>query len=447
MDINLVKTSDIADSQKNHMKTNQKTNIKNHIRVSAPANKACTRPSGTMKAKPSGGIKVGDTGIMKTRPKATRGVKVIKSLRSLPALASLLLASLLFTQAYADLGLSGYANISANNFTSLDISPEYIRYIKRSNSTTYQNIERSFDYFTRKYDAGYEFIPTLRSLIIEANVPQEFLFLAMVESEFSLRAYSNKRAVGLWQIMPVTARELGLKINRYIDERRDPIKSTKAAIKYLRYLYKETGKWYLAAIAYNCGLGRLNRAIAEAGSSELEVLVDPDIKYLPKETRHYIAKIVSMSIVFNGVDKLDRLEEANRAYLLNRSAMQDIMPVSIKAGTPLKVVAKGAGIPLATLRHFNRQFRYSFTPPGRGEYTVYLPYKQLSYFKQNYQEIKGSHIFIVHRIKKGETLSSIAKKYNVSIRGIKSINNLKSSRLSIKQRLIIPVIKNSYARK
>ena len=106
-------------------------------------------------------------------------------------------------------------------------------------------------YLTRQFDNGYEFIPILRKMLADADVPQEFLFLAMAESEFKSQALSSKKAAGIWQLMPATAKELGLIIDEYIDERQDPIKSTQAAIKYLQYLHKATGKWYLAAMAYN----------------------------------------------------------------------------------------------------------------------------------------------------------------------------------------------------
>lgn len=341
----------------------------------------------------------------------------------------------------AHIGSFGFNSLNSTSFISLDISPTFVSAIKRANAINQNNIDQRFDYFLKKFDEGYEFIPTLRSLIMNAGIPQEFLFLAMAESEFSPRAYSPKKAVGLWQFMPSTAKELGLTINKYIDERRDPIKSTKAAIKYLTRLKNATGKWYLAAIAYNCGLGRLKRAIRKANSSDLAVLLDRKKKYLPAESRQYIMNIVSMSTAFSGMDKFEKLEKLNREYLLNRSAMQDIVPVQIKAGTHLKEVAIGAGIDLATLRKFNSQFRYNFLPPNGKNYTVYLPYSRLSYFKQNFVNSDLKNIFVVHNVKKRETLSSIAKHYKVSVDELMASNHLKNSFISINQALIVPVIK------
>ena len=184
-------------------------------------------------------------------------------------------------------------------------------------------------------------------MIVQAGIPQEFLFLAMAESGFSSRAYSKKRAVGIWQFMPYTAKDLGLVINDYVDERRDPIKSTQAAIKYLQFLYNATGQWYLAAMAYNCGLGRLKKAIERAGSSELEVLLDEREKYLPGETRQYIRTILSMSLAFSNTQKMQAVD---REYLLNRRAFDTLAQVQIKGGTLLASIAAGAGMSLADIK-------------------------------------------------------------------------------------------------
>lgn len=120
-----------------------------------------------------------------------------------------------------------------------------------------QRIQDKWQYFLKQFEHSYEFIPTLKNMMAKEEIPQEFLFLAMTESAFAPTAKSSKKAIGIWQIMPATGKSLGLEINSYIDERKDPIRSTEAAIKYLKYLYDATGEWYLAAMAYNCGLGRL----------------------------------------------------------------------------------------------------------------------------------------------------------------------------------------------
>ena len=130
--------------------------------------------------------------------------------------------------------------------------------------------------------------PMIRKILAQQEVPEEILYLAMVESGLKAHSVSNAKAVGVWQFMQPTARNLGLRIDAYVDERRDPVKSTYAAVHYLKSLKEEFGKWYLALLAYNCGNGKLRQAIKQAGSDDLRVLIDPDKKYLSLETRNFI---------------------------------------------------------------------------------------------------------------------------------------------------------------
>lgn len=304
------------------------------------------------------------------------------------------------------------------------------------NTQTFQNIQQTLNGLIQRYDANGVFIPTIKSMLIQANIPVEFLFLAMAESKFSTDARSNKRAVGIWQFIPETAKMLGLKVNRYIDERRDPIKSTQAAIKYLHMLYKQTQQWYLVAMAYNYGPRRVLEAIQEAGSDDLNVLLSEEKRFLPKETRNYIRSILSLAIAFNNLDALEHKE-----YLLNRGARLTLTGLQIKGGTLLARVAKGAKLSLSELKSYNHQFRYDFLPIGQ-TCMVYIPYENLAYFRQHYKPSKNiaSH-FINHRVRPRETLYSIAKKFHTSISMLKLANNLKGSFLSRHQRLIIPILK------
>lgn len=334
---------------------------------------------------------------------------------------------------------------SENILNSFDLDASFLPTLNMSNAVYKRSVKARWDYFVEKFDKGYEVIPALRMMMIEQGIPQEFLFLAMAESEFSMRAYSPKKASGIWQLMPKTAKEMGLKINNYIDERRDPIKSTKAAIKYLKFLKRITGEWYLAAMAYNCGVGRLQKAIKKAGTKDLEVLLDPQKAYLPAETRHYIRMILGMSLAFNDAYVL---KNEDKEYFLNRGAGSTITGVEVQAGTPLSEIAKSVGMDLKELKKYNKQFKYNFLPPGKGKYTVYMPYDRLALFKQEYQTSKhANEMFVLHHVKKGETLSSIAKKYNTKVKDIQNVNEVKSSHLSIKQALIIPVLKDQYKKR
>jgi len=235
-----------------------------------------------------------------------------------------------------------------------------------------------------------------------------------------------------------------LKIDEYVDERRNLIKSTDAAAQYLSSLHKRFGKWYLAAIAYNCGGGRLNQAIRKAGSDDLAVLLDEKKKYIPRESRYYIRKIVALALI--GSDE-QYLLSSEYEHLLNRANAYPISAVQLPSGESLSRVASLIDIPLKELKKLNRHLKYDFVPPYEKEYDIYIPYIKLSDFKQKYYEAPMSNIYKVHVVTRGDNLSYIGKKYGVSYKVIKDFNKLKSNGLSLNQKLVIPIAKKSKSTK
>ena len=338
--------------------------------------------------------------------------------------------------------LSASLNFTSNHtkeiaiLESFDIEASFLydpvmNQMKNSNRTIYKDQR-----FFQAMDEAYLFIPAIKSILAKHGIPAEFLFLAMAESHFSTRAYSVKKASGLWQFMPQTGKLYGLRIDNYVDERRDFIKSTEAAAKYLSNLYKRFGKWYLAAIAYNCGGGRLNQAIKRAKSDELPILLNAKEKYLPRESRLYIRKIVALAMMGNDEQFLLKSEYE---HLLNRANAYSVATVRVPRGESLKRVSKLVGIPLDELQKLNRHLKYDFAPPYLGGYDIYIPYIKLSEFKQKYFEEKIQNIYKVHIVRRGDTLYEIGKEYNVPYKFIRDFNNLKSNIISLNQKLIIPI--------
>jgi membrane-bound lytic murein transglycosylase D len=336
-------------------------------------------------------------------------------------------------------------NFSNNNkeialLKSFDIEPSFLydpimNNMRNKNNSVYKN-----NHFFKAMEEAYLFIPSIKQILVDNGIPLEFLYLVMAESNFSNKAYSKKRASGLWQFMPATGELYGLKIDEYVDERRDPIKSTEAAAKFLTDLHKRFGKWYLAAIAYNCGGGRLNSAIKQAGTDDLAVLLDEKKKYLPKESRYYIRKIVALALV--GYDE-EYMLESEYEYLLNRASAYSISKVSLAPGESLRRVSKLAGIPLSELQKLNRHLKYDFVPPYKGGYDIYIPYIKLADFKQKYAPDSVQNIYKIHVVTNGDNLYNIGRKYNVSYKVIMDFNRMKSSKLSLKQRLVIPIEQNT----
>lgn len=352
---------------------------------------------------------------------------------------------------------------------AFDVEPDFL------NNENFILVKNSFfseirkDYMLAQFKENDELIPTLKGMLLKEGIPQEFLYLAMIESEFSLSAKSRKKAVGLWQFIPSTAKVFGLRMDSQIDERKDPIKSTKAAITYLKSLKEKFGKWYLAAIAYNCGSGRVTKAIEEAGSDSLSVLLDPEAKYVPLESRMYIRKILAVSLLFHSVDTL---KTKDYDYFLNRGANSLLTSIEVSAKTPLSQVASQAGLSLAELKRYNPQFKRNITPTY-AQTPVYLPYKFLAQYKErngdkplstqstaiktaakntktnistksNAKSSKTkSKSYLVHKVGKGDTIYSISKRYGISTKRIKQYNALKNANsLSINQEILIPLDKD-----
>jgi len=322
---------------------------------------------------------------------------------------------------------------------SFDIEPSFL-YDPIMNDMRNKTISmKKYKHFFQAMSDAYLFIPAIKNTLSKYNIPQEFLYLAMAESNFHTRAYSHKRAAGMWQFMPETGKLYNLHIDEYVDERRDFIKSTEAAAKYLTNLHKQFGKWYLAAIAYNCGGGKLSRAIKKAGSNELSILLDPKKKYIPRESRFYIRKIVALALI--GTDE-QFLLASEYGYLLNRANAYSVSTVQLPSGESLGRVAKLIDLPLSELEKLNRHLKYDFVPPYAKHYNVYIPYIKLAEFKQKYYEQPMKKIYKIHKVKRGDNLSKIGKKYGVSYHVIMDFNKLKSSRLRLKQKLIIPIASN-----
>ena len=320
---------------------------------------------------------------------------------------------------------------------SFDIEPSFL-YDPIMNRMKAKTLAKKKHFFQAMNEA-YLFIPAIKNILTKYHIPQEFLYLAMAESNFHTKAYSNKRATGLWQFMPKTAKLFHLKVDEYVDERRDLVKSTEAAAKYLSELHKRFGKWYLAAIAYNCGGGALSRAIKKAKTDKLSVLLNRKKHYLPRESRYYIRKIVALALI--GSDEQYMLHNEYE-YLLNRANAYSVATIKLPRGESLTRLSHLIHIPLKDLKKLNRQLKYDFVPPYAKSYDVYIPYIKLAEFKQKYYQEPIRKIYRVHVVRSGENLSLIGKKYGVSYKVIKDFNKLRTNRLRIKQKLIIPIAKN-----
>jgi membrane-bound lytic murein transglycosylase D len=279
----------------------------------------------------------------------------------------------------------------------------------------------------------------LRQKLLEDDLSDLFLYLSIVESGLKTNAVSNKKAVGLWQFMPKTASDYKLKVYGCIDERCDPVSATDAAIRHLRRLHQRFGKWYLAILAYNCGEGRLSRAIAKAGTDDLEVLIDPQNGYLPKETIEYIQKIVLIAMM--GENEIMDFSVSDEDT--------DLIQVEVNGGTKLSDLARILEIPSKKLISLNPAYKKGVVPDESARYPLLIPEAQMVRFYMRYEQEKEKPVtlkpyLVSHKVALGETLDQIARSYGSTVEEITLANQLRDAFLEVNTTLLVPVSKEVF---
>lgn len=273
----------------------------------------------------------------------------------------------------------------------------------------------------------------IKNELEEIGAPEFLLYLAMVESKLSNKATSGVKAAGIWQFMPVTAKNFGLRIDKFVDERRDPRASTEAAFSYFSHLKKNFGKWYLALMAYNCGEGRLKKAIAKTGSDDLEALMSSG--NLPKETSGFIKKIIRYSYIATSSDIRATLDFKNKPLGFKQ--------IFVAPGTKLSSVAKSIGISANEMSNYNAHIKNG-SAPSNGKYHFYIPENKLNLFVANYKNKKDDKFGVsgenyqTHLVAANENLKVIAQKWGVSVKDLKVANKLKSDKILVNQKIKIP---------
>lgn len=325
-------------------------------------------------------------------------------------------------------------------FHEFDVDESYL-YNEAFISFVLNHEKKLQSFYTRSLQRGKEILPTMQGLLVEDGVSDLFIYLSMVESGFSTDAVSPKKAVGLWQFMPATAEDYNLTVCNSYDERCDTVSATSAAINYLNKLHKEFGKWYLSAMAYNCGEGCLRRAIKRAGTDELSVLIDERLKYLPRETCQYMKKILLIAMIG---------ENYTLGFSNNRNDKREnvLIQVDVLAGTPLKEIAALLKMKEEKLLSLNKSVKEGMVPKEKSTYKITIPIEKVYAFYLRYQfpdkkKVFKSHM-ISHTVALGETLESIAKLYDVDAEEIITSNHLKNDFLVLDSLLVIPVNKKTF---
>lgn len=323
--------------------------------------------------------------------------------------------------------LPGESNGKKNGFDIPIVINEKVEYFIRYFQTTIRN---SFSNWLARSE---KYIPFMRELLREKGLPEDLVYLAMIESGFNPYAYSRSKAMGPWQFIYLTGKKYGLKVNWWVDERRDPEKSTIAAARYLKDLYDMFECWYLAAAGYNAGENKIANGIKRYRTEDFWELTK--YRYLKQETKHYVPQMIAAALIAKDPEK----------YGFTNIEYQEPLrydKVMVPPATDLRLIAKACEITLEELKELNPELRRWCTPPDVTEYEIKIPFGKAELFEKNFKSLKpaGSTSFKSHIVKKGETIQRIARLYRIEQEPILEINRLQAnSRLSVGTNLLIPL--------
>jgi len=284
------------------------------------------------------------------------------------------------------------------------------------------------------------YIPTMRKLLKEHGLPEDLVYMAFIESGFDPFAYSRSKAVGPWQFIYLTGKRYGLRVNWWVDERRDPEKSTIAAAKYLKDLYETFSCWYLAAAGYNAGEYKIVKAIKRYRTEDFWTLTK--VRYLNRETKDYVPLMIAAALVAKDPEKYGFTDVEYQKPL--RYAKMKVPEL-----TGLSLVAKACDASLDEIKELNPELRRGVTPPNENEYEIKIPYEKRDLFPVTFEILQAfeKFEFKTHLVKKGETLKGIARLYRVDLDPLLEINHLtKVTPVSKGTILSIPISKDEEIR-
>ena len=316
--------------------------------------------------------------------------------------------------------------------------------VEKGSGGVFSGITRPIDKFIRYFQTGGrkrfelylsrsgKYVGMMQKILVRYGLPEDLVYVALIESGFSPKAYSVAKAAGPWQFISETGRRYGLRIDWWADERRDAEKSTHAAASYLRDLYGMFESWPLATAAYNAGEGKIQRAVTRYKSDDFSELIRHG--YLKQETKDYVPKMLAALTIAKDPEKYGFGDVAYEAPL-------DLRTVSVPGGTDLAAVARLLEVPVETICDWNPELRRFCTPPNRERYDLRLSVDAARLAEERLEEIRtqAKITFLQHNVRKGESLQGLADRYKTTVPVLKELNGLKRVALGRTARLVIPV--------
>ncbi|HET7854793.1 MAG TPA: LysM peptidoglycan-binding domain-containing protein [Candidatus Methylomirabilis sp.] len=283
------------------------------------------------------------------------------------------------------------------------------------------------DLIAEALERSGRYLPLMRQIFAEKALPEDLVNLAYIESAFKLYAYSRARAVGLWQFIKGTGRKYGLRIDWWVDERRDPVKATAAAASYLSDLYGMFESWPLAIAAYNAGEGKVLRAIKRQRTTDFWKL------HLPRETKYYVPAFMAMTLIAKNPEAYGFQRPREESWQLDQVALSQQMD--------LRLLAKAVGVSMEELRDQNPELNRLVTPPQEG-YLLNLPPGSKAIVLDALDRLlqARSPEWRHHRVRSGEALSAIAQRYSTTVAVLMEMNGLQNpNQIRAGANLTVPV--------
>lgn len=282
----------------------------------------------------------------------------------------------------------------------------------------------------------YVYFPIFEHYLQQYNLPEELKFLPMIESGLRPNVKSGVGATGLWQLMSITARYNGLRVDGQVDQRLDPYASTEAAVKMLAFLYQQFGDWGLVLAAYNSGHGRVKKAMKLAGSNDYWAVK----AYLPAETQKYVPAFIAAAYIANHYNAHD----LSPNITTDLSQVQDTRLIKVKEAINFKQIALATGLSYDLIYQLNRAYVAGFIPASEKGHNLILPTSatnDLRHYLQNKGKITApvskGQVGTIYVVSKGDNLEKIAHLFNTDINSIKRWNDLSENSVTINQELVL----------